>query len=224
MNINVKNLSVIINNSTILNDISFELHSNHLTALVGPNGSGKSILMKTLLNEISPTSGHIDENLAQNISYLPQHLEDPPFLKAKEVVGMGFHNHQRTDSRERDAELKDILALCDIEDSADKEFTSLSGGEKQRTWLGFALAQRKPYLFLDEPFSAIDNWTKTAFYELMRQVVDTGRTILLVSHELDLIVNYADRILLIDQGALVQDGEAAEFKDQSTIQDLKISK
>ena len=224
MNIKVKNLNVTIDNSTILNDISFELHSNHLTALVGPNGSGKSILVKTLMNEIQPTSGQIDENLAHNISYLPQHLEDPPFLKAKEVVQMGFHNRHETDSGERDVELKDLLALCGIEDSANKEFTSLSGGEKQRAWLAFALAQRKQHLFLDEPFSTIDNWTKTAFYELLRQIVDTGQTVFLVSHELDLIANYADRILLIDQGALVQDDETVAFKDRSIIKDPKISK
>ena len=92
------------------------------------------------------------------------------------------------------------MATCEIQDLAARKFSELSGGEKKRVWLAFALLQNTEVIFLDEPFSAIDYDSRDDFYNLLHGFCVNGRSILVVSHDINLVFKHADKILEIKDG------------------------
>ena len=203
MTISVKNLNLVLNNHPVLHNVSFTLQKGTLTGITGPNGSGKSTLLKALCGELRTGESSINLGTNNGIAYLPQDLEDPPFLTVAEVVDIGFYATKNLDKDSKTKRASELLKLCGIETLACRSFSDLSAGEKKRVWLAFILAQDKEVIALDEPFSSIDSVSRRGFYQLVRTVVDTGKTVLLVSHDNDLIENYADEILMLDKGHLV---------------------
>ena len=189
MKISVVDLTVGYGSNSILTGINFTLVENSLIGLIGVNGSGKTTLLETLLGEIPAISGEVTPGLVGRASFLPQDVDDPPFLTVKEVVETGFHVgdfHQN---------VMELLDTCEISHLYDRKFSELSGGEKKRAWLSFILAQNRELIFLDEPFSAIDHQSKEDFYRLLRNISASGKTIFVVSHDSELISKHADKIL-----------------------------
>ena len=189
MKISVVDLTVGYGSNSILTGINFTLVENSLIGLIGVNGSGKTTLLETLMGEIPAISGEVTPELAGRASFLPQDVDDPPFLTVKEVVETGLHvgnAHQN---------VMKFLGTCEISHLHDRKFSKLSGGEKKRAWLSFILAQNRELIFLDEPFSAIDHQSKEDFYTLLRNISASGKTIFVVSHDSELISKHADQIL-----------------------------
>ena len=189
MKISVVDLTVGYGSNSILTGINFTLVENSLIGLIGVNGSGKTTLLETLMGEIPAISGEVTPGLVGRASFLPQDVDDPPFLTVKEVVETGFHVanfHQN---------VMELLDICEISHLYDRKFSELSGGEKKRAWLSFILAQNRELIFLDEPFSAIDHQSKEDFYMLLRNISASGKTIFVVSHDSELISKHADKIL-----------------------------
>ena len=189
MKISIVDLAVGYGSNSILTGINFTLVENSLIGLIGVNGSGKTTLLQTLMGEIPAISGEVTPELVGRASFLPQDVDDPPFLTVKEVVETGFlvgNFHQN---------VMGLLDTCEISHLCDRKFSELSGGEKKRAWLSFILAQNRELIFLDEPFSAIDHQSKEDFYTLLRNISAAGKTIFVVSHDSELISKHADKIL-----------------------------
>ena len=189
MKISVVDLTVGYGSNSILTGINFTLVENSLIALIGVNGSGKTTLLETLMGEIPAINGEVTPELVGRASFLPQDVDDPPFLTIKEVVETGFHVGNF------DQNVMELLDTCEISHLYDRKFSELSGGEKKRAWLSFILAQNRELIFLDEPFSAIDHQSKEDFYKLLRNISASGKTIFVVSHDSELISKHADKIL-----------------------------
>ena len=205
-----------------LDGVSLEVGPGSLYAIIGPNGSGKSTLLKLLLGALRPEHGTIAYRgkalaewsrraLAQRIGVVPQGEEQAFPLTVREIVAMGRYPHLgilgRSGPRDRGA-IDAALERCDISDLADRSLSNLSGGEKQRALVARALAQEPEALVLDEPTVSLDIRHEMSIFELLAALTQGDRvTVVLVTHNLNLAARYADRLLLLDEGAPVAEGE-----------------
>ena len=207
-----------------LNDVSFLINPGQLYAVLGPNGSGKSTLMKALLGTSPVTQGNItfDERalvdwsrreLAQSVAALPQ-TETVAFpLTAREMVAMGRYPHLEPLQGEGDGDRIAVLRgleACDVAELADRDVSTLSGGEFQRVRIARALAQEPRCLVLDEPTASLDIRHEMEIFELLRASTNSGMTVLAITHSLDTAAQFADRILLLSQGRVAAEGAPEE--------------
>ena len=234
----ISQLSVRVDDHVLLHSLSAELHAGQLCMVVGPNGAGKTTLLKCLDGEIRPTQGSIEFNnrpidrwsareLAKSRAVLPQHSSlDFPF-SVQDVVLMGRMPHETSsDTNRRIAQL--ALDVCDCKHLADRAFTTLSGGEQQRTQTARVLSQvwqdqptHSRFLLLDEPISALDLSHQHALLSLLRDLTrNQGIGVLCTLHNLNLAAQYADRCLILDRGRLVADGNAAEVFTEETLSNV----
>lgn len=194
------------------------------TALIGPNGSGKSTLLRLLLGILAPDSGEISlddrplaswsrRDLARRVGVVPQNEEIAFPLTVRELVAMGRYPHlgpfRPEGPHDREA-IENAMARCDVLDLADRLVQTLSGGERQRARLARALAQEPAILVLDEPTLALDIRHEMEIFEQIRNLVSTGVTVLLVTHNLNLAARYADAIYLLHTGRIAVSGTAEE--------------
>ena len=223
--IDLDRVSVRRGGQTLLQDVSMHVHCGQLTVLIGQNGAGKTTLIRALLGEI-PHSGsirHVDSagrNLAHlTTGYVPQHLSFDPempltvsdFLAAsltRRPVWTGIGRSVRAEVRQ---------ALADVE-AAELENTPLgrcSGGELQRVMLALALHPAPDLLVLDEPVSGVDRNGLKLFLDTVTHLKETRHmAILLVSHDLRLVREYADYVVLLEKNVLIQGSVAEVFESE----------
>lgn len=207
-------------NTPILQNISARLPAGQLTMLVGPNGAGKSTLLSLLAGLSLPSSGRLQfagddtrhwarQRWAQQVTLVPQLSQMGFPLSVREVVELGGLAHATSVVQLREA-TRQALADWDIGYLADKEVRLLSGGEQQRTQLArswIQIQQPGSWLWLlDEPLSALDLRHQRQCLERVRQLQASGKSILMVVHDLNLALRYADRVLMLCCGELVADG------------------
>ena len=203
-----------------LADVTIQVPSGSLYAVLGPNGSGKSSLVRALLGVTPLESGvaRIGDRatgewkrgeLARSVGVVSQ-TESIAFpLTVTELVGMGRYPHVGALSSPTEADrgaVRRALEACDIAELATRDVTTLSGGEFQRARIARALAQEPSALVLDEPTSSLDIRHQMAILELLRMSADGGMTVLLVTHSLDLAAQFADRMLLLSEGEVAARG------------------
>ncbi|HVH11995.1 MAG TPA: ABC transporter ATP-binding protein [Longimicrobium sp.] len=213
-------------------DLSIDIPAGATTAVLGPNGSGKSTLLRLLLGVIRPSAGTVDfqdrplatwgrEALAREVGVVPQGEEAVFPMSVRELVAMGRYPHLGAWRREGEADhraVEDAMDRCDVRDLAARAVPTLSGGERQRARLARALAQEAPTLALDEPTAALDVAHEMAIFELLRDLAHAGRTVLLVTHNLNLAARYADRLVLLDGGRLAAEGTPAQVLTRETVE------
>lgn len=203
--ITVRDLSLGYEGKAIVENLNFTVNAGDYLCVVGENGSGKSTLMKTLLNLRAPLSGSIEigDGLKKNeIGYLPQQTvvqRDFP-ASVKEIVMSGcqarcglrpFYN------KEEKALARENMERMNITDLADRCYRELSGGQQQRVLLARALCATKKILLLDEPVSGLDPKVTLEMYNLIAKINKEGVTVIMISHDLNAAVRYADHILHI---------------------------
>jgi zinc transport system ATP-binding protein len=198
--LSVKNLTVRLDDRTILHDISFDLEQGETLAVIGPNGSGKTVLLKTILG-MFPHEGIIERAPDTRIGYVPQRIE------ADRHLPLNFKNLL--------AAKADVLKLSagDVEDtlravgvSRDVLLTPvghLSGGQFQKALLAFALIGKPTLLILDEPTASIDQPREEQLHELVHRLQDErGLAAIHVSHDLSFVYRYATKVLCLNQRGL----------------------
>jgi len=211
----------VVRGRTVLDRATATINGQALTCLVGANGAGKTTLLRILCGEIKPTSGRIylgDIEVtrsslwesARHIALLPQGIGDPPHLTVGEMVALGrFRPGRRLwwglNEGDRVA-LAACLGECRLEGLSARPVVQLSGGEKQRAWLAFALAQDKEFLLLDEALDALDFAARQAFFRLLSDVAAGGRGVLLATHDLGLATEFARKVIVLDGGRVAYDG------------------
>ena len=215
--------------SPAVESVSFTINEGEFFGLVGPNGSGKTTLLKLLLGILRPDSGRIamfgesvdSFSAGERIGYVPQQStrrgRTMP-LTVREVVAMGRYPHHPFDRFGDDdtAAIDEALRRVDISGLADRRLSRLSGGQQQRVLLARAVAAEADLLVLDEPTVGVDHEARESFFGLLDRLNNQGLTTVLVDHDLETVVDHADRIACLNR-SLSYLGPAAEFDhSQST--------
>jgi zinc transport system ATP-binding protein len=205
----------------VLQDVTFSIPQGGITAVIGPNGSGKTTLLKVLLGFLSPQRGEVwvlgktPQQVRGEVAYVPQHFT---FDKTFPITVLEFlqlsHPHC---SREKIAE---YLGHLNIAETLEMKLGSLSGGQLQRVLIERAMLGDPKVLFLDEPAAGIDIAGAQTFYELVSHLHrEHGSTVVMVSHELDVVANYADLVLCLNR-KLVCQGRPQQVLTPDTLREL----
>ena len=200
--ISAKNLTIGYDGHPVLSNLNFDINAGDYFCIVGENGSGKTTLMKTILGLQSPISGSIDfgEGLAKNqIGYLPQQTDVQRDFPASvyEIVLSGCQNSLGKKffySKEQKALALTNIKKMGIENLKNRCYRELSGGQQKRVLLARALCATQRALLLDEPVAGLDPNVTAEMYELIKQLNDDGLTIIMISHDIQNVQDYANRI------------------------------
>jgi iron complex transport system ATP-binding protein len=211
------------------------LQRGEFAGLIGPNGAGKTTLLRTLAGRMRPDVGQVllegrpiaqraRREVARLLAVVPQ-LSTPPFeFTVREIVAMGRTPHLGRLQGEQDRDRAAINRALDLTDTAvlaDRPVTELSGGEFQRVVIARALAQEAPVMFLDEPVAHLDIGHQAAIFDLLvRLNREEGRSILCVSHDLNLAAQYCDRLIVLADGRTVAEGVPEDVLTEERIADL----
>ncbi len=221
--LSANNVTVRLGAKAVVHDASLALSAGELVALVGPNGAGKTTLMRALAGLI-PADGAIAldgkalqslkaRERARAIAYLPQgHVFHWP-MSVSSIVMLGRAPHADTFSSttpEDRAAVARALAMTETAAFADRAVTTLSGGERARVALARALATQAGVLLADEPTAALDPRHQLTVMELLRQAARAGGAVLAIMHDLTLAARFADRVAVMDRGAIVADSTPAD--------------
>lgn len=204
----------------ILSSLNFSLKQGEIVGIIGPNGAGKTSLLRCILQQVNHYQGEIlfqeknikffsKQYLAQHIAVVNQ-LNDPVFkLSVYDVVRMGLTPHKNLFTLDNKADKKSIdeaLLKTDLQPLAQQSFQSLSGGEQQRALIARALVQKAQLLILDEPTNHLDVYYQ---HQILQLVTRLNLTVLMTIHDLNLASQYCPRLLLLDQGNLIVDGQVS---------------
>jgi iron complex transport system ATP-binding protein len=213
--------------------VSFEVAAGEVLGVIGPNGSGKTTLVRLVSGVRAPQRGEIRlagtslarlsrRALARQVAVLPQEVTPGFALTVEELVLMGRHPHAEGRFFETAGDLeraRAAMALAGVGELADQPLDALSGGERQRATLARALAQEPRLLLLDEPTSHLDLRHQREVVGLLRRLNrERGLTALLVSHDLNLAGEVADRLLLLAAGRVARTGTPAQVLDEAVLE------
>jgi zinc/manganese transport system ATP-binding protein len=195
----LKNVNVSFDGKWVLRDLSFSVESGEFLGIIGPNGSGKTTLMRVLLSMLKPQEGTVKIENDSRIGYVPQSRQIDPDtpLSSRNFVSLGLPHKFRPWLYRRDrTSVEEALELTNSMEYADKPIGKLSGGQRQRLFLAQALVRNPHILLLDEPTSNLDPGAQETIASVVDQVRrERGITVLFVSHDVNLISRYADKIL-----------------------------
>lgn len=237
MSFAVNHLTLSVGRKILLNNVHFSVNPGELVVVLGPNGAGKSSLLKVMSGEHRFYDGDLSINgraysawgsdeIARMVGVLPQSsLLTFPFSVA-EVVMLGRLPHST--GRVRDLEIvHQAIDKVDMSHLTNASYPSLSGGEKQRVQLARVLAQiweetgsGERYLLLDEPTSALDVAHQQLTLQLARELSGQGMGVMAILHDLNLAAQYADRIVMLQQGEIAAQGSVDEVLEPDLIRHL----
>ncbi len=210
----------------VLDGVDLRVADGEFAVLAGPNGAGKSTLLYSLLGFLRPASGSVllwgkdlhsykRMELARMISFVPQESVFQFDYRVLDVVLMGrfpYLGVMQTWGPEDHRVADEVLIRLGLEDFRQRWFSQLSGGEKQRVLIARALAQDTRFIFLDESLSQLDINHQIEIMRLLRSInTESGKGVLLISHNLNLAANYASRLIFLKDGRLLGSGTSAEM-------------
>lgn len=217
-----------------VDEVDMSVPEGTLVGVIGPNGSGKSTLVRLLLGALEPDRGEVRllgrrlsswrrRELARRVGVVPQNESVTFPVSVREFVAMGRYPHLgpwRTEGPEDRDAVERAMARCDVGNLAGRAFATLSGGERQLARVARALAQEPDLLVLDEPTVSLDVRHEMEIYELLRELVAGGTTVLLVTHNLNAAARYADRLLLLHQGRARAEGTPGAVLTRETVEEV----
>ena len=226
----VRGVTAAYRDRPVLWDVSFRASEGQLVAIVGPNGAGKTTLLKVIMGLMEPAAGSATvygrpfSKARQWVGYVPQRGSvdwDFP-TNALDVVQMGLYGKlgwfRRPGRKEREKAME-CLEKVGMASLADRQISQLSGGQQQRVFLARALAQDARLYLTDEPFAGVDYKTEQAVVELLRELKATGRTVVVVHHDLGTVSDYFDRVVILGAGRLVAEGPVEEVFTSENVAD-----
>jgi len=221
-----ENISYSIGKKSILDGISAEFHPGEFNMILGPNGSGKSTFLKIFSGEIHRNDGNVfyagkqvraikNDELAKFRAVMSQQPELSFPLTVDEVVMMGRYPHFVFNPGKKDETIcNEVMERMNLQSFRERNYLTLSGGEKQRVQYARVLAQiwEKPasgcrYLFLDEPLTNLDINYQQEFLQIAREFVKEDTILVAVMHDINLAIQYADKLFFLKDGGLVAQGK-----------------
>ncbi|MDH7476033.1 MAG: metal ABC transporter ATP-binding protein [Microgenomates group bacterium] len=191
----VKNLTVVLDGEKIINNLSFSINQGETLTILGPNGAGKSVLLRTLLGLI-PYQGKINWNKKIKIGYLPQGLTQLSTKNQPLTVEDFFNLNITTLSKKEIIHFLKLVGLS--EEILVKLIGNLSSGQFQRMLIAWVLIGKPEIIFLDEPTTGIDLGGGETIYSLLQKIKnERGLTIFLVTHDLNIVYGFSDKVLCL---------------------------
>lgn len=222
--LHVHNLSVAYGKTPVLWSVDFKLSAGSFVGIVGPNGAGKSTLLKACVGLMSPAQGYVgffgDQSLDKvraRVAYLPQRESvDWNFpISVREVVSMGLMaRHQKFPLAKHNEEVSRCLDSVSLTKYAHRQIADLSGGQQQRVFIARALAQNADIFFLDEPFAAVDVATEKMISGVLKELVQSGKTVVAVMHDLFSVFENVDRLILLNNRLVAEGPKSEVFKPE----------
>jgi iron complex transport system ATP-binding protein len=220
-----------VGGATLVSDLALEVPEGEFVGVVGPNGAGKSTLLRLMGGELLPTRGAVrlrgtltslasPHELALMRSMLGSHIqEDIPFT-VQMIVETGRHPLRRSPGNSPavdNAAVRAAMTSTETHHLADRQFSTLSSGERTRVFLARILAQDAPVALLDEPTAALDVANGEQMLSTLAQAVRRGRTVVSVLHDLNAAAYHTDRLVLMSEGKIVADGPPGEVLTADTL-------
>ncbi len=225
--IKIEHLNVFYSENKALTDVQLKLESGGIIGMIGPNGAGKSTLIKAILN-IIPYSGKVliegkeSKNFLKNIAYVEQKSNiDLTFsITVKECVSLGTYTglklFQKVGSKEW-LRVAQALEKVNLSEYANQQIGELSGGQFQRVLLARCLVQEADYIFLDEPFVGIDSVSEKIIMDILQDLKEQGKLILIVHHDLSKVKVYFDELIILNKEIIAY----GKVKESFTHENLK---
>lgn len=225
--IKIEHLNVFYSENKALTDVQLKLESGGIIGMIGPNGGGKSTLIKAILN-IIPYSGKVliegkeSKKFLKNIAYVEQKSNiDLTFpITVKECVSLGTYTglklFQKVGSKEW-LRVAQALEKVNLSEYADRQIGELSGGQFQRVLLARCLVQEADYIFLDEPFVGIDSVSEKIIMDILQDLKEQGKLILIVHHDLSKVKVYFDELIILNKEIIAY----GKVKESFTHENLK---
>ncbi len=204
----------------VIDDLDVVIPPGVITTIIGPNGCGKSTLLRTLSRLLKPTKGTVvldgedivklkTKTVAKKLGLLPQAPVAPEGLTVADLVARGRHPHQtwlQQWSSDDAAVVERALAMTGVSDLADRPVDALSGGQRQRVWISMTLAQGTDLLLLDEPTTYLDLAHAIDVIDLVDDLHESGCTVVMVLHDLNLATRYSDNLIVMRAGSILAQG------------------
>ncbi|MCD2498492.1 ABC transporter ATP-binding protein [Microbacterium nymphoidis] len=206
-------------------DLDISIPPGKVTVIIGPNASGKSTVLRALARLLRPTDGRVvldgkdvrayaPKEFARRLGLLPQSSLAPVGITVTDLVGRGRFPHQqplRPPTADDAEAVRRAMEATRVDTLADRPVEELSGGQRQRVWIAMLLAQRAPVMLLDEPTTYLDISHQLDVLELLRDLnAAERRTIVLVLHDLNQAIAYADELVVVHEGRVVAQGTPSE--------------
>lgn len=235
MAIVAENITLGYGQRTIIEDLSIRIPEGSFCSVIGPNGCGKSTLIKGLSRNLRLRSGAVTiqnkdlrsydtKLLARKMAYVAQSPHVPEQFTVRELIGNGRFPHLGWLGRLGPDDLRIIdqaMERAELTILADRDLSALSGGERQRAWIAMALAQEAEILLLDEPTTFLDIAHQFQTLEIVDSLQrQTGRTVLMVLHDLNQAARYSDLIFVMHEGKLVAQGTPKEVITEELLRDV----
>ena len=226
----VKKLKKKFGSNVVLNDISFNVSKGDIISIVGPSGSGKSTLLRCLNLIEKPSSGDIIFEgtslvgkkadlslLRQKMGMVFQQFNLFPHLTVIDNITLAPVNLKLMNEVTARKKALELLNTINLKDKAEHYPNELSGGQKQRVAIIRTLIMEPDIILFDEPTSALDPEMIGEVLDLIKKVADTGKTMVIVSHEMNFVKKVSNRVLFIDGGKVIFDGKTKDFFSSENI-------
>jgi len=233
--IQIEGMSAGYRHQPVLRDVSMAVEEGEIIGILGPNGAGKSTLFKTLSGWLAPLSGTVSVfgtpvhrlpplERARRIAVVPQELDVPVPYTVEEVVMMGrtasIGRLSRPAAADRQA-VERAMVYTDVADVRARPLNELSGGERQRAIVAMALAQEPRILLMDEATSRLDINHRLEIMQLVERLnEESGVTVLMISHDLQLAAEFSRRLIMLNQGSIVADGRPSEVLTEAALRQV----
>lgn len=219
--ISISNLHASYEGAEILHGISAAFPEGKISVIMGPNGCGKSTTLRTLVRMVPEISGALTldgqelgtltpRELARRIAYLPQSRNVPDITVERLVLHGRFPylSYPRRYRREDREKVRQALRWVGLTDMGERKMEKLSGGQRQKAYLAMALAQDTEVILMDEPTTFLDIKNQFEMLDRARSLANGGKTVVMILHDFESILHYADHVVLMAQGRVLAAGDA----------------
>lgn len=234
MTLKISKLNAAYKEHPVLKNINIELNQGQVIVLIGPNGSGKSTLLKCIA-QIHPQYDGVaawenrdlkslsKRDLAKQLALLPQHVTAPNGMMVEQLARFGRFPHQgwfKQWRAEDQTAIDEALSATHLAEMRNVPLSSLSGGQRQRAWIAMVLAQQTPLILLDEPISMLDIGHQADILNLVRELANQGKSIIMVLHDLATAARCADYMIALKDGQIIAQGNSRQILTPALVQQL----